>query len=134
VSSRLGRRYITSDLNFRAVHTSRCRLIQVNSPVFSLQHVKGVDKKISDGEHSNIFSLDVDGQLVKLIIEHAENIDYWEIDPAWDGYVFHSATQAIRSRIKKVIDDRLVLPFDKSNLSICARIVDIHGKTYWIKK
>ncbi len=31
----------------------------------------------------------------------AEELDYWEIDPCWDGEVFRSAAQALRPLRKK---------------------------------
>jgi len=133
VSARLGRRYIASDQSFRAIHTSRTRLIQAGSPVFTLQHLKGTKPDKNDSELSVSLRLDWDGQLIKLVTQHAEDVDYWEIDPAWDGHIFHSASQAIRPRKKGTITDHLILPCTKSNLPIRARVVDIQGKTCWLK-
>jgi DNA modification methylase len=132
VSARLGRRYIASDISFRAIHTSRSRLIQAGSPVFTLQHLKGTKPVINDSELSDSVRLDWEGPLVKLVTQNAEDIDYWEIDPAWDGQIFHSVSQAIRPRKKGIITDRLVLPCAKRKLNYCARVVDIHGNTCWL--
>ena len=71
--------------------------------------------------------------MVRLVVQDPEDIDYWEIDPDWDGQVFRSAVQAIRPRKKEVITDHLVIQSLASNSPICARIVDIHGICGWIK-
>jgi len=71
--------------------------------------------------------------MIRLVAQHLEDIDYWEIDPAWDGRIFRSAIQAIRPRKKEVISDYLVIQALASNSPICARIVDIHGMCGWIK-
>jgi hypothetical protein len=74
----------------------------------------------------------LDNQSVKLEVKQAEGIDYWEVDPAWDGKLFRSATQAVRPRGKEIITDQLNLPFVNGNLPICIRVVDIHGNPCWL--
>jgi DNA modification methylase len=133
VAAKLGRHFIANDLNFRAVHTSRTRLIQAASPAFTLEYVKGNKPVMNTHELSGSLSLDEDDQLVKFVTQEIENVDYWEIDPAWDGHIFRSASQALRPRKKGNITDRLVLPYTKSKLPFCARVVDIHGQTCWLK-
>jgi hypothetical protein len=133
VSTRLGRRFIASDLSFRAIHTSRTRLIQAGSQVFSLQHLMGTKPVINTSELSGSLALDRDGEQAVLVNQHPEDVDYWEIDPAWDGRIYRSASQAIRPRKKGTITDRLVVPCTNSKLPLCARVVDIHGKNCWVK-
>ncbi len=133
VSAKLGRRYVATDLSFRAVHTTRTRLIQAGSPPFSLQHLKGSDPEIIDRDLSASLSLERDGQMVRLVAQHPETIDYWEIDPGWDGLIFRSASQAIRPRKKEAITDRLAIQ-SSSNSEVCARVVDIHGRRGWLKR
>ncbi len=133
VSAKLGRRTIGTDLSFRAVHTSRTRLIQAGSPPFSVQYLKGSRYVIDNRDLSASVRLDRVGQMVRLVVQDPEDIDYWEIDPDWDGQVFRSAVQAIRPRKKGVISDHLVIQTLASNSPICARVVDIHGMCGWIK-
>jgi len=128
VSAGLGRHYLTSDINFRAVHTSRTRLIQAESPAFTLQTLKGIKPPLDNEDLSASVGLEREQQVVRLVTPHLEDIVYWELDPAWDGTVFRSVSQAIRPRKKGSIIDQLVLPFPKSNLPVCARILDIHGR------
>ncbi len=128
VSARLGRCYLTSDISLRAVHTSRTRLIQAGSPGFTFEHLKGIKPPLNEVDLSASLGLEIDKQVVKLVVPHPEDIDYWELDPAWDGKIFRSASQSIRPRKKGSIIDKLVLPFSRSNLPVCVRILDIHGK------
>lgn len=132
VSAKLRRGYVATDLSFRAVHTTRTRLIQAGSPPFSLQHLKGSDPEIIDRDLSASLRLERDGQMVRLVAQHPETIDYWEIDPGWDGLIFRSASQAIRPRKKEAITDRLAIQ-SSSNSEVCARVVDIHGRRGWLK-
>ena len=130
VAARTGRRFIAADLNSRAVHTTRTRLILAGSPAFALQQIKGTVPVMNDKSLSDSMSMDRDGKSVNLVTGNAEGIDYWEVDPAWDGQLFRSAAQAIRPRKGGVIADQLKLPSSTSKLPTCARIVDIHGNTY----
>jgi DNA modification methylase len=127
VAARQGRKFIASDVSFRAIHTTRSRLISAGTPLFMLQTLKGGPgiKENKDLERS--LNLQLDDQSVKLEMQHSDQIDYWEVDPAWDGSLFHSFNQAVRPRRKGTIPSQLDLPVLSASSSICARVVDIHG-------
>jgi hypothetical protein len=58
-------------------------------------------------------------------------IDYWEIDPAWDGSVFRSAAQAVRprgTRQKGLAADRLPLAGTDSVRPVSVRITFTSGE------
>jgi len=131
-AAKLGRQFIASDLSFRAIHTTRTRLIMAGSPVFAIKQVKGIEATRSDIHIAGSPHLILDNQSVKLEVNQIEGIDYWEIDPAWDGKLYRSATQAVRPRGRESIIDHLDLPNIKGNLPICVRVVDIHGNTSWL--
>ena len=132
MATKLGRQFIASDLSFRAVHTTRTRLIKAGSPVFAIKQVKGIESTRVDAHIAGSPHLIMDNQTIKLEVNQAEEIDYWEVDPAWDGKLYRSATQAMRPRGKESITDHLDLPKTSGNLPICVRVVDIHGYTSWI--
>lgn len=134
VAAKLGRHFIAADLNIRAIHTTRTRLIRVCSPVFAVKQIKGIEPIRADAHLASSLNLMLDNQSIKLETKQAELIDYWEVDPAWDGKLFRSASQALRPRNKETIIDRLNLPYTNSNLPICARVVDIHGNTCLINR
>jgi hypothetical protein len=77
--------------------------------------------------------LRLEDQDVWLESNQPEAIDYWEVDPAWDGKVFRSACQAIRPRKEGLVTTRLHLPSAKPELPIRARVVDINGNTCILK-
>jgi len=131
-AAKLGRQFIASDLSFRAIHTTRTRLIMAGSPVFAIKQVKGIEATRSDIHIAGSPHLILDNQSVKLEVNQIEGIDYWEIDPAWDGKLYRSATQAVRPRGRESIIDHLDLPNIKGNLPISVRVVDIHGNTSWL--
>ncbi len=132
VAAKLGRQFLASDLSFRAIHTTRTRLIMAGSPVFGIKQIKGSGLIKTDAQLAGSLNLVLDDQSIKLMGKLAEVIDYWEVDPAWDGQLFRSATQAMRPRGKGTITDRLDLPRTNNNLPTCSRVVDIHGNTCWL--
>jgi site-specific DNA-methyltransferase (adenine-specific) len=133
MATRLGRNFIASDVSFRAVHTTRGRLVQAGSPAFAVLQLIGSKPLENNDILSNSVRLNSDGQKVKLETGQAGGIDYWEVDPAWDGKVFRSAFQAVRPRRKGGIVESFEIPPSASGLPICARVVDIHGNSCWLK-
>jgi DNA modification methylase len=126
VAAVLGRRFIASDVTFRAVHTTRSRLTVTRIP-FTLERdsVSPFVWKSTEGQmvqHENIFQLDTSLEL-----------DYWEVDPAWDGKIFKSAAQATRPvRSGEVpcelkVEAGRVLPA-KGN--VCVRLVSVQGELF----
>ena len=57
-----------------------------------------------------------------------DDLDYWEVDPNWDGEVFRSAVQAIRPRKKEIISGELAFPEPIGDNSIAIRLVKIDGE------
>lgn len=104
VAERLGRRFIASDISWRAVHTTRSRLVSQPGSPFSLQIESGSKLKVNQvpataGE-AGLVRLELSGEsyLVQIPQGHLSALDYWEVDPAWDGKVFHSVFQGVRRR------------------------------------
>jgi DNA modification methylase len=132
-AARLGRYFLASDLTFRAVHTTRRRLVLASAPAFSIDRLRGSQLGVK-APPSPSLDLSISGQLVTLETSHPEDIDYWEIDPAWDGRIFRSAAQATRPRGKGAIANRLEMPLKPGDLPICVRMVDLHGKMSFISR
>ena len=129
VAARLGRNFIANDLSFRAVHTSRCRLVEAGSAPFSVQRLKGMEQPNNTGDLADSTRLKLDGRTLRLEAQQIEEIDYWEVDPAWDGVVFRSAYQLARHRKKGGIIDQIEIPPTARGSRICVRVVDIHGNS-----
>ena len=100
-ASRLGRRFLAVDGTWRAVHTTYARLSTKGgkdalSP-FAFWHS---GKTVTDAPMRLPAKVETasTGRLAFPDASDLANIDFWEIDPAWDGQVFRSAAQAWRPR------------------------------------
>lgn len=124
VAFRLGRKFIANDASWRAVHTARARLIEsVDQPfTFKIEAQTHLDRKNIHPNHLRI-------NQNKLIIDedYANDLDYWEVDPAWDGHTYHSVVQAIRPRSKQLITTSLELPETSQINPIAIRTLNIDG-------
>jgi len=124
VASQLGRRFIANDVSWRAIHTSRTRHITNSEAPFKILYETSVQLNRLSGEPDLIRIADsklaIDPKLVA-------DLDYWEVDPDWDGQVFHSVAQAIRPRKKEPITGELAVPGPISKNEIALRLVTIGG-------
>jgi site-specific DNA-methyltransferase (adenine-specific) len=146
VASRLGRNYIASDVAWWAVHTTRSRLVTQKVNPFTLQHVISKSENNAIANHSYEM---MDASKVTLDIrqiptgseEKSGNVqgsidlpasltelDYWEVDPDWDGNIFRSVAQAVRPNRKGDIPGHLRLDGQTVINHLCARFVNIDGK------
>jgi hypothetical protein len=127
VASRHGRRFIANDATWRALHTTRARLVAQSSPPFSLLVTPESSLYESD-VHINPSAITLDEKEILLRSDLTVDLDYWEVDPAWDGQVFRSAAQAVRPRRKGFIADRLELPLAPKESTVKAYLVKINGE------
>jgi DNA modification methylase len=126
-AARLGRRFIANDIAWRAVHTARARLVcEVHEP-FDLLNVEGWKVESSNLQPST-FNLQQLGD--EITLRTSAELDYWEVDPAWDGRVFRSATQAVRPLRKGEIPASLTLPARSSKLPVCVQWVNVKGERF----
>ena len=120
VAAKLGRNFIASDATFRAIHTTRSRLVDLQTPFtlecdstmpFTFENTQAEVKQESDLFH-------LDSQL---------ELDYWEVDPAWDGKMFKSAAQAHRPVRSGQIPNILKI---KTEGDVCVRLVTVQGDQF----
>jgi DNA modification methylase len=120
VASRHGRRFLACDGTWRAVHTACLRLVDESQP-FTVQHTAGTVIPAGKADlHPS-----VEGATVHLQPGSVE-LDYWEVDPDWDGKIFRSARQAKRPNRSDDIPLSLTLPGKPRRL--CVRAVAINGE------
>ncbi len=126
VAARHGRRFLASDVTFRAIHTTRERLLRAECPPFSIlttaiaqsKHEKaGFRFRLSDNE---------------ITLTSSEAPAYWEVDPDWDGKTFHSLAQAVLPLRFGEIARSLPLPDLKPGRRICVRAVSTEGEQHQI--
>ncbi len=130
VAARLGRRFIANDVTWRALHTTCSRLVTAGTPPFTFQVQSGAlaSRRTSDPQRPSA-TLRLAQRTVSLEDTPLAELDYWEVDPAWDGKVFRSAAQAVRPRRKiRVIPGELDLPISPGKTPICARLVAVNGE------
>jgi DNA modification methylase len=91
VASKHGRKFISCDESFRALHTTRVRLTDSRTP-FSLERDSAIALPLKPAPKSVKVELSDHSICIKTNLD----LDYWEVDPAWDGITFKSAAQAKR--------------------------------------
>ncbi len=119
MAAQLGRRFIASDVTFRAVHTTRQRLCALPSEAFTFERDSSVCFPYSDGAKPGF---DVTPDSIK--VNSRRKLDYWEVDPAWDGKIFKSAAQALRPVKSDGIPREIKI---KTGRRMCVRSVSVEG-------
>jgi site-specific DNA-methyltransferase (adenine-specific) len=122
VASRHGRGFIACDETFRALHTTRSRLTDLRAS-FSLERAVQVSPPIKPAPKSVKAEISDRSVCLKTKLD----LDYWEVDPVWDGKIFKSAAQAKRSVRSGDIPHEL-----KINVggSVCIRLVTAEGELF----
>ena len=122
VAAKNGRKFLAVDETFRALHTTRSRLT----------NTKAVASFESDSELGYSVPTKTKGIKVKIQkdlirLDTTLDVDFWEIDPDWDGKVFKSAVQAQRH----VRSGEMSLELKtKIGGKLCIRLVTVQGKQY----
>lgn len=119
IAAQLDRPVLAGDLAWRAIHTTRSRLLE-QAAAFTLQ----VDAASPIPLASAFPAIRSSGKVLSL--QDDQTIDYWEVDPAWDGKTFRSARQARRPKRSGEIPREIKLPAETQK--VCIRAVQIDGK------
>jgi DNA modification methylase len=119
VAARNGRRFLACDGIWRAVHTTRSRLSEQSRPFTMQRHADCVIPTAFTPIRADVL-----GASIRIV--DAPDLDYWEVDPAWDGIWFHSAMQARRPNRSGKILQEIKLPASPTN--VCLRAVTIDGR------
>lgn len=133
VAARLGRQFMGSDIAPRAVKTCQARLVRQGSQPFALlveqaQHEEGcIEPSPKPG-----MQLSVAGDQVHLVGGDDNQLEYWEVDPDWDGQLFRSASQAVRPLRKGDVSRELTLPATPRG-KIIGRGVDPSGGMFGVR-
>jgi len=122
VAAKHGRRFISCDETFHALHTTRGRLVDSQVP-FSLErdsdfafHLSPAPKSVKAHISNNSINLET-----KL------DLDYWEVDPEWNGHLFKSVAQAKRPTRSGKIPFELKI---KAGRNSCIRLVTTNGEQF----
>ncbi len=118
-AARLGRRFVAVDSAFRAVHTTRRRLCALPSAPFTLEREATSCFPLIDKSR---LKLELSSNAVRVLGDPA--LDYWEVDPAWDGRTFKSSAQSQRPVRSAEIAHELKI---KTGRKVCVRLVTVEG-------
>jgi DNA modification methylase len=123
-AARSGRRYIIADNTWRAVHTTYTRLVSEGVQPFQFE----IEQKaqVALAVQPMLPAPTMTEKCVHLAPALLPQVEIWEIDPSWDGSVFHSHLQARRDRNGR-IEASLTLP-ENTMESIAVRAVTIDGQ------
>ena len=126
VAARLGRRFLACDATWRAVHTTRVRLASDTDAPVAIYRESSKQIPACDG----VFSFNASSTTVSLNPSTFQpsdlHLDYWEIDPQWDGRTFHSACQASRPTRGTEIPLEIKMPVAPARA--CVRAVTADGE------
>lgn len=120
VAARLGRKFIASDMTFRALHTTRLRLSGMPIEAFTLERQSDFCFPVADSSKLKLKILPG-----SVNIRNNIGLDYWEVDPAWDGIIFRSAAQAQRPIRNGELSHEIKI---KTGRSMCIRLVTVKGE------
>jgi hypothetical protein len=62
------------------------------------------------------------------------DLDFWEVDPNWDGELFHSAGQAVRPLKKEPIGQEIQLSPSSLGDLCSIRFVNVNGEQQQVVK
>src|SRR5688572_3950145 len=122
VASKHGRKFLACDEKFCALHTTRSRLTTSMVP-FSLEYDTGFILPLSVAPKST--KVHVLKESVSL--DTRVHLDYWEVDPDWDGKMFRSVAQAVRPARNGEIPRELKI---KAGRNVCIRLVTAKGEQF----
>jgi DNA modification methylase len=128
-AARLGRKFIANDNTWLAAHTTRRRLVAANTQPFTLQFETSITMERQPKPSTGIKFTQTGLSLDKAFLS---NLDYWEVDPAWDGDVFKSIAQAWRPLKRGKIPHELDLFYNTGVMPICVRLVQDDGAQFQI--
>jgi site-specific DNA-methyltransferase (adenine-specific) len=121
VAARLGRNFLASDQKWRSIYTTRTRLSALQTP-FSLERDFAFEIPFAN---SSKIKASVDGDTITL--STSLDLDYWEVDPNWNGKLFKSAAQAQRPVRSGEIPMKLIV---KDRHKVCLRVVTVQGEHF----
>lgn len=122
VASKHRRRFIACDETFRALHTTRSRLTDL-STAFSLEHDPVSPLPMNGPPRSTRVEVSKES----ICLETKLDLDYWEVDPDWDGEIFKSSAQARRPIRSGEIPYELKI---KAGRNVCIRLVTAKGEHF----
>jgi DNA modification methylase len=134
VARRLDRRILLADANWRAVHTAYSRLGDTGRASFRMftAQLDNEGSFVEAGRTGPASGFTAERQGQELVVSASDSLaaglDYWELDPGWNGEFLRSAAQAHRPLRRGRIAQELRVPSEWASDTIYVRFVQIDGK------
>lgn len=137
VAARLGRRYLAGDAAWRAVHTTRARLLKAAKKPFRVL----VDPTMVAADWISYpmhlmeeIRLQRSGADLRIALSPRllSDLDYWEVDPDYDGKIFRSLAQAHRPFRTGELAAALEIPAVNAIRCVQIRAVKVDGSQWAI--
>jgi len=125
VAAQLGRRFLAVDSTFRAIHTTRKRLLNAGAP-FILERSASTPAPLPQPPRPYTVVCSTD----QVRVSEIDDLDYWEVDPDWDGKLFRSIAQAVRPQRRGAIARQLKI---HAGRKVCVRLVSIEGEQFQVE-
>ncbi len=122
VAAKHRRNWIAADDSFHSIHTARKRLLGASAP-FSIERDASLENPFLPAPKNTRPRVSPNA----IVLETKLELDYWEVDPEWDGEVFRSASQASRPLRSGEIARELKL---KVGRRPCIRLITAKGQRY----
>jgi DNA modification methylase len=137
VAARLGRRYLAGDAAWRAVHTTRVRLLKAATKPFRVlvDPTTVAADWISYPTHlMEEIRLQWSGADLRIALSPRllSDLDYWEVDPDYDGKLFRSLAQAHRPFRRGELAAALDIPAVNAIRCVQIRAVKVDGSQWAI--
>jgi DNA modification methylase len=122
VAARHKRFFLAADGSMRAIHSTRKRLVETPGTPFNI-----FQEAAAEIPRNNLNCIiNISKRTVSL--KNPPELDYWEIDPAWDGRIFRSTMQARRPNRSQIIPLEIKMPTPLEK--VCVRAVTIEGSLF----
>jgi DNA modification methylase len=125
-AERLNRNYIAADNTWRAIHTTRKRLMSMGATPFQILVEKSINLNL--GRINSDYLINICDNSITLDSRNLSEVDYWEVDPDWKDSTFNSVLQAVRPRKKRPIKTKIKLPCESTGSRYCVRLVEVKGR------
>jgi DNA modification methylase len=119
VASRLGRAFMACDSSFRAIHVTRRRLCSAGSAPFAVMRQDSFSFPLASAQ-----AADISAAAGAVSVHGPADVEYWEVDPHWDGRLFRSAAQALRPSPQAALPTELGI---KTGRNLCVRMITASG-------
>jgi len=126
VAGSLERNFIAADMQWRAVQTTYSRLAGSQVSPVRLDVESNARIPVMKASARDYLDYKEDDGVIRIKPEVCDDLEYWELDPDWDGKVFRSVFQSKRPKRKGEFVTQTRLPRKRGKIAV--RLVRSNGE------